>query len=284
MIEQTNGAAASAVETPARPAARRSNIDLALQDIADGTRQWWMWRAMAWQDILQRYRGSMLGPFWLTISMSVMIGALGFLYSQLFRIEISTYLPFLCVGLIVWTMISTILQDACSTFIGVDQIVRQIKLPYTVHAYRVVCRNLIIAAHNIVVYAGVVILFDIPVSATMLVALAGVALILFNGFWVSIILGMVCGRFRDVPQIVASVIQIAFFVTPVIWRPELLQERGALALWNPLFGFIDLVRAPLLNQMPHPSSWITTLTVTAVGGVAAFYIFARFRARIPYWA
>lgn len=284
MIKEMNGAAASAAGNPGRPVVRRTNVDLALSDIAGGTRQWWMWRAMAWQDILQRYRGSMLGPFWLTISMSVMIGALGFLYSQLFRIEISSYLPFLCVGLIVWTMIASILQDGCSTFIGVDQVVRQIKLPYTVHAYRVVCRNLIIAAHNIVVYIGVVVLFDIPVSTTMLVALAGVALILFNGFWVSVVLGMVCGRFRDVPQIVASVIQIAFFVTPVIWRPELLQERGELAFWNPLFGFIDLVRSPLLNQMPHPTSWITTLSVTAVGSVAAFCIFARFRARIPYWA
>lgn len=282
-IEAKDSMLAPVAQTPAGQP-RRSRTEAALHDIADGTRRWWMWTAMSWQDILQRYRGSVLGPFWLTLSMAIAIMALGFLYSELFRLDVRTYLPYLCIGLVIWTLIASLLQDACSTFIGAEQMVRQIKLPYSVHAYRVVWRNLIIAAHNIVVYVGVVILFDLKLSLVSLIAVPGLLLILFNGFWVSVMLGMICSRFRDVPQIIASLIQIAFFVTPIIWSPDLLEHRIGFAHWNPLFGFIDLMRAPLLNQYPHPTSWITTLLVTAIGGTVSFLFFARFRARIPYWA
>ncbi len=281
-IETNDTIGASIPHSPTRKRPR-TPVALALSDLAEGTNQWWMWKAMAWQDILQRYRGSVLGPFWLTLSMAIAIAALGTLYSKLFHMDISTYLPYLCLGLVVWTLISSIVLDGCLTFTAA-QMVRQIKLPYTVHAYRVVCRNLIIAAHNLVVYAGVVLLFDITLSAVSLIALLGVLLIIINGFWVSILLGMVCSRFRDVPQIIASVIQVIFFVTPILWSPDLLANRIGFALWNPLFGFIDLIRAPLLNQFPHPTSWITTLLVTVIGSVVTFFFFARFRARIPYWA
>lgn len=268
------------VVLPPRP----SNAALALRDLTEGTTRWWMWSAMAWQDILQRYRGSVLGPFWLTLSMMTMIGALGFLYAQLLRVEINDYLPFLCVGLIVWTLISTIILEGCMTFISAEHMIRQIKLPFSVLAWRVVYRNLIIAAHNIVVFFGVAVIFKMNISPIWFISLIGLAFIVFNGFWVSMVFGMICARFRDVPQIVGSLIQITFFVTPILWQPQLLEGRIAFAQWNPLYGFIDLVRAPLLNEFPGWTSWACVSAVSLVGGVSAFFFFARLRSRISYWA
>lgn len=258
-------------------------LPLALLDLRKGLLHWWMWSAMAWQDILQRYRGSMLGPFWLSLSMAITIVALGILYSKLFRVDIEDYLPFLCLGMISWTLISSILQDGCYSFINAEHIIKQIKIPYSVHVYRVVARNLIIAAHNVVVYIAVMMYFQVGVSARTLMVFVGVAFVILNGGWVSLLLGMICARFRDVPQIVISLVQVVFFVSPIIWKPELLGDRLWLARLNPAFGFIDILRAPLLNTLPDAMSWVTVLVVTVAGWSVTLFMFARFRARIPYW-
>src|SRR5262249_37328135 len=69
-----------------------SNAAVAWNDIWQGLHKSWFWGALAMQDIRLRYRGSIIGPFWLTLSMAIMIGAMGFLYSKLFNQDMTTYL------------------------------------------------------------------------------------------------------------------------------------------------------------------------------------------------
>lgn len=260
-----------------------SHRELAVRDLLDGFRQWWMWSTMAWQDILQRYRGSVLGPFWLTLSMMIMIVALGVLYSRLFKMELDSYLPFLCLGMIAWTLISSIILDGCNSLITAENIIKQIKIPFSVHVYRVLYRNLIIAGHNVIVYVLVMLYFGIGVGLKTLLVVPALLLIVVNGAWLVLLFGMICARFRDVPQIIASLIQVVFFVSPIIWRPELLGEQQWLAKLNPFFALIDVVRESLLNHSPALSSWGMALATAAIGWAVTFLFFARFRARIPYW-
>lgn len=261
----------------------KSHRELALRDLLDGFRQWWMWSTMAWQDILQRYRGSVLGPFWLTLSMMIMIVALGILYSRLFKMELDSYLPFLCLGMIAWTLISSIILDGCNSLITAENIIKQIKVPFSVHVYRVLYRNVIIAGHNVIVYVMVMLYFGIGVGVKTLLVVPALTLVVVNGAWIVLLFGMICARFRDVPQIVGSLIQVVFFVSPIIWRPELLGEQQWLAKLNPFFALIDVVRESLLNQSPALSSWGMALATAAAGWGVTFLFFARFRARIPYW-
>src|SRR6266516_1216378 len=96
----------------------RSPAAAAWDDVVEGMSKSWMWWTMATQDIALRYRGSVLGPFWLTISMAIMIAALGLIYSRLFNMEINRYLPFLTVGLVVWQFVSSVMIDGCNTFLA----------------------------------------------------------------------------------------------------------------------------------------------------------------------
>lgn len=130
-----------------------SDSSLALADLTEGLARWRLWGLLAWQDIKQRYRRSSLGPFWLTISMGVMIGTLGVLYGKLFKMAIQEYLPFLCLGLLTWTFISTSILEGCTVFIASESVIKQIKLPLSSHVYRLVWRNLIILGHNFKEYS-----------------------------------------------------------------------------------------------------------------------------------
>ncbi len=252
-------------------------------DIRDGIAMWRLWGRLGWNDILQRYRRSTLGPLWLTASMAVMIVALGVLYAELFSVPIHDFLPFLCVGLLVWNLIASYLTEAGTLFVGSESYIKQIRLPYSVYAFRSSWSKVIIFGHNFIIYFGVLLYFQIWPGAIALAAIPGLALVILNGTLACLSIGMVSARFRDIPQLVSSIVQIVFFITPIMWRPELLKNRTFIATANPLYHLVEIVRAPLLGMTPATSSYIAVAIITLVNGGIAAALFVRFRARISYW-
>lgn len=261
----------------------RSNVAQARDDLVKGLRLWPLWSRLGWHDIRKRYRRSVLGPFWLTLSMAVMVASLGLIYGTLFRLDLVGYLPFLAVGLATWTFVASVLNEGCLTFIELEPLIKNVRIPMSVHILRALWRNLIIYGHNIVIFAVVAVVFGVwPGSAGFLV-LPGLALLLMNASWIMLLLGMICTRFRDVPPIVGSVIQLLFFVTPVMWKPELLGDRRYLMVLNPFHHLIEVIRAPLLGYVPGWESWVAGLLFAVAGWLLTFACFARFRKRIAYW-
>ena len=269
--------------TPPAP----SQTTLAAADIIDGARASYLWGMLGWQDIRRRYRRSVLGPFWLTISMGVLVAALGTLYGALFSVELTVYVPHLALGFIVWTLISGLLTDGCTTFIAAESIIKQTNVPLSVHVYRMVWRHALILLHNAAIVVVVAALFAIWPGWTGLLAVPGLVLLCLNGLWVGLLLGVVSARFRDVPPIVASVVRILFFVTPIIWMPELMPGRALMLAvvldFNPFFHFVEVVRAPLLGRAPELASWLAVAGITLGGWAMTFALFRRYRRRIAYW-
>ena len=260
-----------------------SQTMLALLDIVNGARTAHLWGLLAWQDIRRRYRRSVLGPLWLTISMGVLVAALGTLYGTLLKADISEYVPHLALGFIFWSLISSLVGESCSAFISAEDIIKETDLPLSIHVYRVVWRNLLILGHNGAIFVVVALVFSIWPGATGLLSIPGVVLLGMNGIWVGFALGIICARFRDVPPIVASVMRIAFFLTPIIWMPKQLTGKAAFVDVNPFFHFLELVRAPLLGQAPGLVSWIVVSSITAGGWLVTFMLLHRYRRRIAYW-
>ena len=256
---------------------------MALNDTVSGASLWRLWGRLGWNDILQRYRRSLLGPLWLTASMAVMVVALGILYAELFKIPVDTLLPYLSVGLIVWTLISSFLTEAGTLFTGSESYIKQIRLPYSVYVYRSCWSKLIIFAHNIIIYFGVLLYYEIWPGAIAILALPGLLLVLLNGALMSLYIGMVSARFRDIPQLIGSFVQIVFFVTPIFWTPDLLKGRTFVLDINPFYHLLEIVRGPLLGTTPSIENYFAVTLVTLINAVIAGAIFIRFRARISYW-
>jgi ABC-2 type transport system permease protein/lipopolysaccharide transport system permease protein len=261
----------------------RGAAAVAWSDVVEGLSLWRLWVTLGWNDILQRYRRSILGPFWLTASMAIMVVALGVLYAELFKMPIHEFLPYLCVGLLVWNLLSGFLSEAGTLFIGSESYIKQIRLPYSVYVFRSAWSKFVIFAHNFMIYFGVLLYFQFWPGAVMLLAIPGLILVLFNGALANLTIGIISARFRDVPQVVASVIQIVFFITPIFWRPELLQRRAYLADLNPFYHLIEIVRAPLLGQVPATKHYFAVLLITLANLAITSVFFTRFRARIAYW-
>ena len=261
-----------------------AQFKLAVDDLRGGFVRRQVWGTLAWNDIRQKFRRSILGPFWITLSTAFALVVLGFVYSTIFRMQLAEYFPFLACGVVVWGFLSGLMTEGCQTFIASDTLIKQLRLPLTLHACRVVWRNFIVFLHNVVIIFGVLAVFGAwPSLVALPYLLIGLALILVNGVWMALLLGVICARYRDVPPIVASVIQLIFFVTPIIWHPSLLPGRRRIVNWNPFYHFVEIVRGPLLDRIPPALTWEVACGITILGWVVTFFVLLRARRRVAYW-
>lgn len=269
---------------PPKPPTMAQHLSLAWRDIRFGLKSWRMWLLLGMNDIRQRYRRSRLGQFWITLAMLINIASLGALYSYLFKQPVAQYLPYLGVSFVVWGLIAALVLEACSVFISAEGYMRQVPLPKTVLVYRMLVRNSVVFLHNLIILPPLFLIYDVPIGWSTLFAVAGIAVILLNGVWAGLLLGTICARFRDMPQIVASMMQVIFYLTPVMWqRSQLPEQLSWVSSFNPFQCFLSVVRDPLLGGSPPLMAWEVVGAVTVAGFAVAILFFSRFRARIVYW-
>jgi ABC-2 type transport system permease protein len=257
-------------------------------DLIGGFSKRELWLFLGWQDIKQKYRRSVLGPFWITIATGTTAVAMGLLYSKLFKLELSEHLPYVTMGLIIWNMINASILEGSEVFIANEGLIKQLPTPLSVHVYRLVWRQMILFAHNLVIFVIIAILFPKPWSWADLSVIPALILIMLNCVWVSFCFGILATRFRDIAPLLQSLVQLLFFMTPIIWNAEILERQGAGKWWriielNPLLHYLDILRAPLLGAHQEPRHWVVVIVLTVLGWVAAALALKYYRARVPYW-
>jgi len=281
---QLADAPAAAVQKP--PGQLRLLVTTASEDLVNGLQRHDLWGRIGFMEIKRRYRRTVIGPFWSTISLAVFIAVMGTVGVGLWKQAPAEYIPFLASGMMVWLMISTMITESCTLFINSQHLFSRMRMDYSILAYALVWRNLLGFLHNLAAYLLVAAVFATGVyNLSLLWIFPGLFLIAINAVWVALLLGMACVRFRDVQQLIVTLLQISLFVTPVFWPPQLLtgMTRYMFVDFNPLYSFIDVVRTPLLGKPPMLSSYVIILAVTVIGWLATFRLFSRFRKRIAFW-
>lgn len=265
----------------------RSLSETAADDLLRGFRRRELWGRLGWLDVKRRYRRTTIGPFWTSITLAVYVLTVGTVGAAIWHQNIYDYLPFLVSGMIVWTLVSSIIMESCSLFIAGQSLFRNIRFEYSILSYALVWRNFLVLLHNFVVYFLVVLVLKPSLlSFTALLAVPGLALVLVNGVWVSLLFGMICLRFRDVPPLVSSALQIAMLITPLFWPADTLTgiKRFVFVELNPLYHVVDVVRGPLVGRVPEAISYIVMVAMAIGGWWLTYAMFKRFRKRIAYWS
>ena len=261
-----------------------SSYRVACVDIIAGIRAANIWGRLGWRETKRRYRRTAFGPFWTTASLAIFVAALGFVWSNLWNKNPATYLPFLTAGMVCWVFFTTICTEGCAAFCGYEKLIKQLRISYTMLACAVVWRNAIVFLHNLIIFALVCIYFGVSVTWSTLLVIPGFVLLSLNAAWIVIVLGTVCARYRDLQQLVASLLQISLFLTPIFWSPDQLTGRmRVLAQFNPLYHMIAIVREPLLGQTPAPLHWFVGVLIAVVGWTLTLQVLTKFRHRIVYW-
>jgi len=243
-----------------------------------------MWSLLGWYDIKQRYRRSMIGPFWITISTGVMVGSIGLMFSTIFKSPVKEFLPYFAIGQITWLLLSAQLTDACAMFVQSQSIIKQVSLPLSVHVLRKLWYNIILFLHNFLIIIIVLIVFGNGFLWEYFLIIPAVILILILLFLLSVILGIICTRFRDITQIITVFLQLIYFFTPIFWMKKSLGSKQSwITDFNPFYHIIELVRSPLLGKAPDLYHWINLLIYIVLSAIITFFLIKRFRNRVAYW-
>jgi len=248
-------------------------------------KSWRIARMLAVQDLQLSYRRSTIGPFWITISTAVQIATIGFVFSTIFKSDISIYVPYLATSLLVFTFITTFLNEGNMSFIQAEGIIRQTHFDPSMYVGRTLIRNILGFAHNLVILPVVFLVLGTPSSFGMLLAIPGFLLVLVNLWWLGHLFALISIRFRDFPPIFGSIITVAFYATPVMWVSDQVPdgESNLLISANPLFHLLSIVRSPLLGEMASETSWIFSATMAAVGSVIVYVLYRRYQHKIAFW-
>jgi ABC-type polysaccharide/polyol phosphate export permease len=273
---------ASAGDDVARP-----NTIGAREDLIGGLRRYDLWGRLAWTDIKRRYRRTSIGPFWTCLSLMIFVIVIGGVGSGLLSKKTADYLPFLVAGMIVWLTLQSTLIESVNVFVAGTNMIRQMNFEYSILIYSLVWRNLIIFAHNLLAYLLIFLVFaPEKLGLANLLAIPGLIVLAANCAWLSLLLGMVTLRFRDLQQLVMSIVPVSMFVTPLFWPPEGLDglRRIIFVGLNPLYHLLTVVRDPLLGgKLPPVNSCLAVALITITGWTLTYAMFAKFRKRIPYW-
>jgi ABC-2 type transport system permease protein len=262
----------------------------AVGDLAAGWRQRQLWGHLGWQDIRQGYRRSVIGPLWITISLAVQAIGMGILYAALFGQPLHYFLPYLAVGLIIWQFMAGCINEGADVFIRNEGLIKHLPAPLSVHVFRLVWRQLLFFGHNVLVWLALILIYPRPLGWSSLLAFPALALIVLNGVWVAILIGIIATRYRDVPPVTASIVTLMFFMTPIVWdyeqlrsTPGVVGERARLVELNPFLHYIEILRRPMIGESFELRHWVVTLAITVVGWAVALLVLRNYRARVSYW-
>jgi len=216
--------------------------------------------------------------------MLIFASIMSFVWAGLWKQNVREFLPFLLSGLIPWTMISAVVGESTGVLLSGEGLIKNQQFPYTVLTYGVVARNFLIFVHNIFGYFVVALLCGVIFNSSLFLLIPGLLLVLANCVWMSLIVSILCLRFRDFQQIVVSLIQITIFVTPIFWKADQIQGGRALIVnANVIHHMIELLRAPLLGEVPASLSYVVCALSALLGWFLAYRLFTSKRHRLPYW-
>jgi ABC-type polysaccharide/polyol phosphate export permease len=263
---------------------RRKFAAWALWDFVEGLRLRKMWARQSWNEVQRRYKRTMLGPLWVTVSLILFAVVLSFVWAGLWKMQVREFLPFLLSGFIPWTMISGAIGESCAAFIHNEALMKSRQFPYSTLVYVVLARNVVIFGHNLLGYVIAAVLCGVAFGWATLLLVPGVVLVVLNGGWICVVVAILCLRFRDFQPLVVSLLQIAMFVTPIFWSADQLQgKRAVIVHVNPLHHMIEVIRQPMLGKVAAPASYLICVAAAVAGWLFAYWLFARKRQRLAFW-
>jgi len=243
------------------------------RDFTRSATLWRVWLRLGMLDVRMKFRRSLIGPAWIFLSLGITIAAIGYIYSQLLGQDVETFIPFLTAGLVIWGYLTASITEGALAFVASEGYIKQIALPIYVYVFRFFVAISVNALISLVAFFLIAPVFGVRFGAGTLWAVPGFLLLAAASFLLVMILAHVNARFRDAGTFAGVVMQIGFYVTPVLFPPELLLQRGrrAIVILNPLYHLIEVARRPLLHGEPADSvnylgTAVVLLCLLAVAG------------------
>jgi len=256
-----------------------------LDDLQQSVKYPLKWLYLGYMDVFFRYKRSMLGPFWVTISISVVIFVLSHLWAQILSIDFNFFVSYFAIGYILWHWLSSTVIESSSSMPEFEGLIKQIKIPLSTYLLRVSLRNFLIFLHNCVLIVLVIFIFDnqVNIFEFITISLPSIFLIFISLTSLGVMISIISVRYRDVSSIISFLMQLLFFITPIIWHPDLINKSTAILEYNLIFYWIDVIRQPLLGLEVHENSLLIIFVSSIICILVSAFVIGRYKKNIIYW-
>jgi len=265
------------------PPLKRRTRPTALSDILDGVKLYKVWTYLSYQDLISRYRRSIIGPFWIAAVMATQAVALSLVFGAIYHLGVKDFLPYVISGLTVINLIACGFNEGADTFNIYSPFIRAHSLPISFHVFRMVCRHFVVFMHNFIVYCVVSMIYTqtIPITIMLIPGLILAIVFMTSTIFITSSLSL---RFIDFKFILPHIFTIVFYFTPVIWKPSMISSHMSLVYTlNPLYYLLEVVRSPLLGKDVPLNVWEGAIGVTLATAIIGYMVFANMRKKIPLW-
>ena len=253
-------------------------------DLLNASKSWRVWSSLAKFDIIKRYKRSFLGPWWITLTMAILILGIGILYSQLFKLDFKNYLLYLSINFTIWAFMRDSILESCQTLIEAKALLHNEKWNILIFTFRVIYKNFIIFLHNIIIFLilGIFLIDQLSIISVLMSISALFFLVIFL-LPICILCSIINTRFRDFYMIMSNIMQLLFFLSPILFKKDLLLSFDWLLYINPLALFLLMINEPILTNQFNFSylSYLTIYFIICTCFTA--FIFLRYKNKITYW-
>lgn len=257
---------------------------LLILDIRDTLQEWRFWSYLGWYDIKSQYRRTIFGPIWLSLSMAIFILGFSYVGTRVFSSTVADYLFPFAIGHVTFIFFSTSLNESAQAFIAGAPYLKQIKVTKLSLILRVFYKNLIILSHNAIILLIIALIYANVRNINYIALVCSVCISFLFLIFACAIIAALAVRFRDVPMMLISIIQLLYFVTPIIWDP---QKIGANSQWilyiNPFYYVIESIRRPLMGNSIEFDIYFGMFTLLCGSIIIFFVLYLFVRRKITYW-
>jgi len=262
----------------------KNDLIIAINDLKSGIFEYKILYKLCRSEITRRYKRTFLGPLWISISLGMFSIIISVVWSKLWGQNFREYLPYLLAGMIPWTYFATSIAEACQAFPAGASLMLNREYAYTRQIYIILGRNSIILMHNLLVYFIVALFCQINLGFNTLALIVGFLALLVNTFWVALVVAIYALKYRDMAPIITILLQIAMFVTPIMWPVSVLNEKNYFLVdYNPLYHWINISKAALLGETFNINSLFIGIVTSIIGILLAIYIYSLNRKKLTYW-
>ena len=233
----------------------------------------YFWLHLAQAELKYKFRRSKLGLLWTMVNPLVLTLMMALIFGNIFNVPMRDFAPYIFSGMLVWEFLISSVVGGCNSLLSSEGYIKQFKHPFAIYPLKSTLVNItsfLIALCGLALWM----LFVHPANlliSTLFLPVTVICLFLLG--WPLVILASFTNvKYRDFAQVIALVMQLVWYTSPVFLQPTMFKSASLMALFdnNPITHILNLVRAPMLyGQLPTPLDFLFVFGTAAVLYLAA---------------
>ena len=240
-------------------------------------------KTMVIKDVKARYVGSLFGPLWMFAAPLYQILLYTFIFSLILKVRFeegmgtSSFVTYFLAGLIPWTFFAEATLRGVSVFIENAHIIKKVKLPMEVCiASLLVSSSITFFIYAVFYLAMLILMGTLKLPLIPLVILPFIIQVLLT-LGLCFGLGSIAVFFRDLPQAISMILNLGFFLTPIVYPSNAIPEKFRWVFGiNPFYFIVEIYRDILIRgRVPDAISFIYPFLFSLAAFFAGYYVFSK---------